>query len=206
MTDERDGQTYKTVKIGNQTWMAENLNYRYLGPTVNLDSSSFCNYNDAANCTKYGRLYLWSAAMDSAGIIDGNTANGCGYYSECSPGGTVRGVCPKGWHLPSKSEWDELITAVGDSSVAGKMLKSETGWQSYLRVENTDAYLFSALPAGGRNNNGDYYYEGGYAYFWSSTEYTSGNAYEMHLYYDNDDADLPIANKDYGFSVRCLKD
>ena len=105
LTDLRDGQVYKTVKIGNQTWMAENLNYRYLGHTTRLDSSSFCYDDDPAYCDTYGRLYLWSAAMDSTGIIRGNTANGCGYNSECAPSGTVRGVCPKGWHLPSRAEW-----------------------------------------------------------------------------------------------------
>ena len=113
-TDPRDGQTYRTVKIGNQTWMAENLNYRYLGPTDDLDSSSFCYDDDPANCETYGRLYLWSAAMDSAGIIEGNTANGCGYNSECSPSGNVRGVCPQGWHLPSNcDEFETLFEAVG---------------------------------------------------------------------------------------------
>ena len=82
MVDSRDKQLYRTVTIGDQIWMAENLNYRYLGPTADEDSSSFCYQNDPANCAKYGRLYLWSATMDSAGIIDGNTANGCGYQSE----------------------------------------------------------------------------------------------------------------------------
>ena len=70
LTDDRDGQTYKTVKIGEQWWMAENLNYRYIQQTYNggeKDSSSYCYNDDPANCEKYGRLYLWSAAMDSAG-------------------------------------------------------------------------------------------------------------------------------------------
>ena len=65
LKDDRDGQTYRTVKIGDQWWMAENLNYAYLQPTETLDSSSFCYDNDPENCKQYGRLYLFSAAMDS---------------------------------------------------------------------------------------------------------------------------------------------
>ena len=211
ITDERDGQTYRTVNIGNQLWMAENLNYRYLGPTAGLDSSSFCYDDNPANCTKYGRLYLWSAAMDSAGIVKGNSANGCGYYSKCSPGETVRGVCPKGWHLPSRAEWETLIVAVDGSIVeydwdnmAGVKLKSSSGW--YSSGNGTDAFGFSALPAGYGDNNGDYYYEDYYARFWSSSEINSNIAYSMYLYYNNDYAFLYDNYKDYGTSVRCLKD
>ena len=190
ITDERDGQTYKTVKIGDQVWMAENLNYRYLGPTTLEDSSSFCYDGDPVYCETYGRLYLWSAAMDSAGIIKGNTANGCGYSSECASSGTIRGVCPKGWHLPSYYEWKTLLTTVGDSSVAGKMLKSELG--------------FSALPAGLIYGAGSFHGRGGGAYFWSSTEANSLTADRVSLYFDQ--VDLFHRNKNHGFSVRCLMD
>ena len=81
LVDERDGQVYKTVKIGDQWWMAQNLSYAYLQPTDELDSSSFCYNNSAEYCAKYGRLYLWSAAMDSVGTwsLDGK---GCGYGVE----------------------------------------------------------------------------------------------------------------------------
>ncbi|MBR6379861.1 MAG: fibrobacter succinogenes major paralogous domain-containing protein [Fibrobacter sp.] len=215
LTDLRDGQVYRTTTIEvndaehginySEVWMAENLNYRYLGPTDDLDSSSFCYDRDPANCTRYGRLYLWSDAMDSAGIIKGNIANGCGCYSaECSPGETVRGVCPKGWHLPSKSEWDELITAVGGSSTAGAKLKNSTGWNG--SGNGTDNFGFSALPAGLRSSHGGYHDEGDYANFWSSTEYNSINAYSMYLHNISDYAGLENDIKDWGFSVRCLKD
>ena len=208
LTDDRDGQTYKTVKIGEQWWMAENLNYRYVQQTYNGgegDSSSYCYDNDPANCEKYGRLYLWSAAMDSAGIISDNTANGCGYGEICNLDNVkVRGVCPEGWHLPDSTEWNTLFTTVGGQATAGTMLKSTEGW--YSKGNGSDAYSFSALPAGNRDVDGGYNLVGGNALFWSSTEGNSSLAYFMILYYCDDDAGLFNINKGNGFSVRCLKD
>ena len=208
LTDDRDGQTYKTVKIGEQWWMAENLNYRYIQQTYNGgegDSSSYCYDNDPANCEKYGRLYLWSAAMDSAGIISDNTANGCGYGEICNLDNVkVRGVCPEGWHLPDSTEWNTLFTTVGGQATAGTMLKSTEGW--YSKGNGSDAYSFSALPAGNRDVDGGYNLVGGNALFWSSTEDNSSLAYFMILYYCDDDAGLFNINKGNGFSVRCLKD
>ena len=221
LTDDRDGQTYKTVKIGEQWWMAENLNYAYTGVPFkyvlstdsNLvyysDSTSWCYDNDAANCAKYGRLYTWAAAMDSAGIIPGNLANGCGYEKDCNLGNVkVRGVCPEGWHLPDTTEWNALITAVGGWATAGIMLKSTEGWNDYEWISGNglDKYSFSALPAGNRDDGGNYNYEGNYTYFWSSTEDNSYSAYYMGLYYDYVSAFLFNYLKYYGFSVRCLRD
>ncbi|MBO7412629.1 MAG: fibrobacter succinogenes major paralogous domain-containing protein [Fibrobacter sp.] len=208
LTDDRDGQTYKTVKIGEQWWMAENLNYRYIQQTYNGgegDSSSYCYDNDPANCEKYGRLYLWSAAMDSAGIISDNTANGCGYGEICNLDNVkVRGVCPEGWHLPDITEWNALFNAVGGRATAGIMLKSTEGWIS--NGNGSDAYSFSALPAGFRGINGDYLNEGYRTLFWSSTEDVRYDAFNMDLYYDLDNANLRNDYKDFGFSVRCVKD
>ena len=210
LTDDRDGQTYKTVKIGEQWWMAENLNYAYTDVpfkyrSYTSDSTSWCYDNDAANCAKYGRLYTWAAAMDSAGLIPGNTANGCGYGEICNLGNVkVRGVCPEGWHLPSRDEWDTLLTAVGGKATAGIMLKSTEGWIS--NGNGSDAYSFSALPAGDRYSNGSYYDEGNSTNFWSSTEYDSNNAYYMNLNYIDDSANLYGSYKSNGFSVRCVKD
>ena len=135
LTDSRDGQTYKTVTVGKQTWMAENLNYAYTGVPYNYysgstsDSTSWCYSNAAANCTKYGRLYTWAAAMDSVGTWSTNS-KGCGYGTACSPTYPVRGICPEGWHLPTNAEFETLFTAVGGQSTAGKMLKSTSGWNS----------------------------------------------------------------------------
>ncbi|SHM78080.1 major paralogous domain-containing protein [Fibrobacter sp. UWR3] len=208
MTDSRDGQTYKTVTIGTQTWMAQNLNYTYTDvPYKNgdytSDSTSWCYNDDASNCSKYGRLYTWAAAMDSVGTWSTN-GKGCGYNKTCSPTYPVRGVCPKGWHLPTEEEFETLFTAVGGQSTVGKVLKSTSGWNS--SGNGTDAFAFSALPAGFRGSNGIYLYEGYGAYFWSSTEDGSYYAYNMALRYGNDDAYLDGTNALKGFSVRCLKD
>ena len=200
LTDTRDGQTYKTVTIGTQTWMAQNLNYE--------TANSYCYGDNASNCTKYGRLYTWAAAMDSAGTWSTN-GKGCGYGKACSVASTgsatlVRGVCPEGWHLPSKAEWETLFNAVGGQSTAGKVLKSTSGWNS--SGNGSDVFLFSALPAGNRDDDGSYYNQGIYALFWSSTEFDSNLAYYMFLYYNRDYALLDGHSKNYGFSVRCLKD
>ena len=208
LTDDRDGQTYKTVKIGEQWWMAENLNYAYTDvlfkyDSYTSDSTSWCYDNDAANCAKYGRLYTWAAAMDSVGTWSTN-GMGCGYYMECSPTNPVRGICPEGWHLPDTTEWNALFDAVGGKVTAGIMLKSTEGWIS--NGNGSDAYSFSALPAGYRSNLGNFYNEGYYANFWSSTAFSSIRAYLMYLGYDDVNALLDDSNKHLGFSVRCLKD
>ena len=218
MTDSRDGQTYKTVTIGTQTWMAENLNYAYTDVPYKRgdytsDSTSYCYKDDANNCSKYGRLYTWAAAMDSVGTWSTN-GKGCGYGTTCSSTYPVRGICPKGWHLPTEAEFETLFTAVGGQStfvgesIAGKVLKSTTGWP-YRDITNEeafafeDAFAFSALPAGYRDLNENFRSEGYGAYFWSSTEGNSGNAYGMGLGYS---AGLDNCTKGLGFSVRCLKD
>jgi uncharacterized protein (TIGR02145 family) len=172
--------------------MAQNLNYE--------TKNSYCYRDSAKYCNKYGRLYTWAAAMDSAGTWSVN-GKGCGISSACSPTLPVRGACPKGWHLPDTTEWNALFAAVGGSSVAGTKLKS----QSY--GNGTDTFGFAALPAG------NYYYGNSYdcsagtnAYFWSSTEKDIEGAYIMRLYYDSDYARLSDTKGPNGFSVRCLKD
>ena len=190
MTDSRDGQMYKTVTIGTQTWMAENLNYK--------TDSSFCYNNGESNCTKYGRLYTWAAAV-------GKLESECGYGYTCTlPSGNIQGVCPSGWHLPSKTEWETLFDTVGGKSMVGKVLKSTSGW--YDNGNGTDAFGFSALPAGYRENNDDYYNEGVLALFWSSSENISFSAYYMGLDFNHDDAGLNYDSKNIAFPVRCLQD
>jgi uncharacterized protein (TIGR02145 family) len=200
LTDSRDGRTYKTVTIGTQTWMAQNLNFE--------TANSYCYDDDPFNCIKYGRYYTWAAAMDSVGMW---TANGkdCGYGKTCSPTLPVRGVCPEGWHLPTFGEWNVLFTAVGGQPTAGKMLKSTSGWNCsdngrHVRISGngTDDYSFSALPVGDWGLD----IVGCYAYFWSSDEGGSGHAYDVELCYGNDYADQDLSYKFYGIPVRCVKD
>ncbi len=197
--DSRDGTVYNFVVIGSQTWMAQNLNYAYNEGTA----TSYCYSDDTSNCTKYGRLYTWSAAMDSAAVFSAN-GSGCGYGKTCTTTEPVRGVCPAGWHLPTNAEFETLIAAVGGDEVAGKKLKSGSGWED--DGNGTDDYGFSALSAGYRFSVGDFYDAGSYAYFWSATEGGTYYARYMNLVYNYDGALLSYGSKDFAFSVRCLKD
>ena len=208
LTDLRDGHVYRTVKIGAEIWMAENLNYAYLGKTKKLDSSSFC-YNDSLEyCDKYGRLYLWSAAMDSAGLIPGNTASNCGNGNGCEHGyyyGIFRGVCPAGWYLPSMAEWQSLILAV-DSNWS--MLRATSGWiydgpsnsTDYVgcRGNGTDDYGFTELPAGKMvdYSMNPYMELGSYTDYWSSSTEPFTSIWRKTGH----------EQLDHGLSVRCVKD
>ena len=197
--DARDGQIYKSVKIGNQVWMAENLNYDYNEGTA----KSYCYNDEQESCAKYGRLYTWAAAMDSAGVF-GDGGKGCGYDVTCSAKEPVRGICPEGWHLPSDAEWETLFTAVGGEDVAGTKLKSKSGW--YNNGNGTDEYGFSVLPAGNRFDVGNYYNADYYAFFWSRTEHSSVDAYNWDFFYVDTYVRSQYYSKEIGFSVRCLRD
>ncbi|MBR5413556.1 MAG: fibrobacter succinogenes major paralogous domain-containing protein, partial [Fibrobacter sp.] len=169
LTDARDGKVYKTVKIGSQVWMAENLNY--------ATEKSYC-YNDSSKyCDKYGRLYTWAAAMDA---------------------------CPTGWHLPGEEEWNILLSEVGGQSIAGTALKSRSGWHD--GGNGTDAFGFSALPAGRRDTVGEFTCDGEYTDFWTTAEGGDDFAYFMFLYYYNEYMPLGGDSKNFALSVRCLKD
>lgn len=201
LVDERDGQTYKTVKIGDQWWMAENLNYEY-----KVNDSTYGNYcykDSTQYCAKYGRLYTWGAAMDSA-------TTGCGYGRTCTATHPVQGICPSGWHLPDTVDWHDLIVAAGGQYSAGAKLKSTSGWENDgwgNDGNGTDAFGFSALPSGYRSRSGDYHTAGGYAYIWSSFEYITGLvAYDMNLRCTVADAHVERGAEDSGYAVRCIKD
>lgn len=204
MTDKRDNQTYKTIKIGVQTWMAENLNYVDSVRTPSLMGYSWCYNNKAENCAVAGRLYIWAAAIDSVALYDGGNGVDCGYGKTCTLPAKVQGICPDGWHLPTRAEWNTLFTEVGGQSTAGKILKSQTGW--YNNGNGTDCVGFSALPAGLRGSSGGFGNDGNGAYFWSATENGSDFAYGMGLNYNNESAYLFDNDKYFGFSVRCLQD
>lgn len=204
MIDSRDGQTYKTVKIGDQTWMAENLNFDP-GQGGSDDAKydwSWCN-EEPKNCAVAGRLYTWAAAIDSVKLAtDADNPQDCGYGKTCTIPAKVQGVCPEGWHLPTKAEWNTLSTEVGGST-AGKILKSQTGW--YHNGNGTDGVGFSALPAG-RVYEGNIGVAGISAFFWSSTEDDDDGAYNLFLDYDGGLAYLSFRSKVNAYSVRCLKD
>ena len=226
MTDERDGQVYKTVTIGNQTWMAENLNYAYTQPINGLDSSSWCNNNDPENCTKYGRLYTWAAAVDSIAYFKEENDNclksctldceECGSYVNWQIGEdfwkfenfNLHGVCPENWHIPSVNEWYALLDRVNTID-----LKSTSGWLD--DGNGTDIYGFRVLPAGA--NIKDYKNIGDATCFWTPLQYTSVidgpesaalykfagvfcfSSKSMEAVYEG-------ADKTSALSVRCVKD
>lgn len=210
--DSRDGKVYRTVKIGDQTWMAENLNFDpgQGGSGEDKYDWSWCYNDEPANCDVAGRLYTWAAAMDSAGTWSAN-GKGCGYGTECSPTDAVRGICPAGWHLPTNPEWEMLFTAVGGELTACKVLKSQTGWFSkYNNGNGTDSFGFSALPAGYRDvydGSSEFWNGGLHALFWSNAEYNSLDVEYMDLDYYNEWVFYHFSQyKNYGLSVRCLKD
>ena len=190
-----DGNKYKTVTIGNQVWMKENLKTtRYNDgseiPLVTdydlwteLTTPAFCWYgNDSTNKEVYGALYNWYAVE-------------------------TKKLCPEGWHVPADSEWVKLKDFLGESGIAGDKLK-EAGiahWKS-PNSEATNESGFSALPGGFRSFNGAFNYIWIAGYWWSSTEYTGTNVYFWNLRYKFSYLYKYIADKPNGFSVRCLKD
>jgi uncharacterized protein (TIGR02145 family) len=172
------GQIYNTVTIGTQTWLKENLNYE--------TANSWCYGNTAANCITYGRLYTWQAAMN------GSTTEG------------AQGICPEGWHIPTIAEFQSLEAYVNDKVAA---LVDTSAALNYTPDVTQNWSGFSALFAGYRGFSGTFYGFVNFALFWSSTEYDSYDAYDMSLRYDYDYRFVNLENsqKDYGFSVRCIK-
>ncbi len=202
--DTRDGTLYRFVTIASENpayskkWMAENLNYQ--------TANSWCGGGSAGtkmagDCSVYGRLYTWAAAM-------GKFEDECGFGHDCITlgKGNVQGVCPDGWHVPTQDEWNALFAAVGGESTAGQKLKAQTDWRAYSGITNEDAYGFSALPAGYRGNVGYFYYFTLGAYFWSATQDDSDYSYYVYMGYCNDYAELGNVDKNRDFSVRCVKD
>ena len=210
-----DGNVYRTVKLGNQVWMAENLRTtRYADGTpipLGTEASSTTAYryypdDNSANVSDYGYLYNWAAVMKGSAS------------SEANPSG-VQGICPDGWHVPSDAEWTELTNFVssqsqyvcgGDEDYIAKALASETGWEpddEECAVGNNpsanNATGFSARPAGGYA--GGYGCFGGNAYFWSATQDSSYDACSRGLSYLDAYVGRGSTTKDYGYSVRCVR-
>ena len=188
------GQYYNTVIIGSQCWLKENLNigtlqYPTQGMSNNQILEKYCYNNDEAKCTEYGGLYEWFEMMQYI-------------YQE----GT-QGICPDGWHLPSKTEVVGLINYLGGEDIAGGKMK-ETGFGHWNQPNTgaTNSSDFTGLPGGfqssnnssfgGLNNGGNY---------WTSTE-NGSYAWRYSLSFDNDDVNQGLGNMDTGYSVRCIKD
>ena len=202
LTDTRDNNVYRVVSIGNQIWMAENLNYK-------TPSGSYCFSNSNERCAQYGRLYTWTTAV-------GRSADECGPGHDCDLGsGNVLGICPDGWHIPTQDEWKTLAINVDESlggvwnetNVAGKYLKDTTDWTNYSGIVNENTFGFSALPAGLANSSGDYSFLHNYAVFWSATQSDDDTkAIAMQLYYTTDRVMITSSNKNQKYSVRCVRD
>ena len=171
----RFGTIYRQVTIGEQTWMAENVNYE-------TTSGSFCSDDEPNFCDKYGRFYTWTAAKEA---------------------------CPTGWSLPTNDDWNVLFNEVGGIDVAGRKLRSTSGWKD--DDNGTDDYGFSILPAGFY-----FFYSSSESYtqtsktthaeFWVNNELSTTDAYRMYFYYLYDQASPNTYPKNHGFSVRCIKD
>ena len=184
-----DGNIYKTIKIGDQWWMAENLkviHYR----NGELISDVWVYDDNETNAESYGRLYSWHAVNDS------------------------RNIAPSGWHIPTDAEWKELEMQIGMSrseadddgyrgTDEGSKLKSTTGWNS--DGNGTDDYDFAALSAGYRSIHGGFYLTGKDTDFWSSSEQSSDHAWHRRLDYGYSKIRRFYTIKGNGFSIRCVK-
>ena len=189
-----EGKTYNTVLIGTQCWFKENLNVgtRINGSqnqTNNGIKEKYCYDDLESNCNIYGGLYQWDEMMQYV------TTQG------------VKGICPDGWHIPTDAEWTTLTNYLGGESVAGGKMK-EAGYAHWASPNTgaTNTSGFTALPGGGRGTDGSFDGLTYYAYFWSSTEYSSTYAWYRGLDYDYDDVGRGLNYKTGGFSCRCLQD
>jgi uncharacterized protein (TIGR02145 family) len=190
-----EGAIYQTVLIGNQLWMAENLKTIHFADgselanvTVNLawtqlNTPAWCVYNNLEGYSEiFGKLYNW--------------------YSISDP----RNLCPAGWHVPSDSDWTQLTDVLGGLSVAGSRLKTNQYWMWGDNSSYTNSSGFSGIPAGSRVNISGYFYGlNSYANWWSSTESSSNNAWLRGLNDSNSNVDRSNNYKQFGYSVRCVK-
>lgn len=226
LKDLRDNQVYKTVTIGNQTWMAENLKLDYDYGSA----QSFCYDYIADSCKTLGHLYTYSAAIDSAGIYS-KTTEGCGTgVAKCVVSGkdtaNVRGICPEGWKIPTRDEWTTLILAAGGDVGAnekwtngGIALKSKTGWDE--NGNGTDEYGFNVKPAGFKYSfnsyssvsGGPFSYHGSSAVFWTTYRQTRTGTQTISFSAKDQSQSSTVYYVNYSFtenseaaSVRCIRD
>ena len=188
--DTRDNQSYKWVRIGEQIWMAQNLGWLpSVSPGSTLSETEPHYYvfdyagtvtmdaKAAANFTSYGALYNWPAA---------------------------RRACPEGWHLPSDAEWTTLTDILGGAAVAGRKMKSSTGWVG--TGNGVDSVGFNALPAGGLDHKYGFVGMTYLAAFSSDTENSATTAWYRGLIHTDSKVNRNNTMKSDGYSVRCVKD
>lgn len=190
LVDGRDGKSYNVATIGTQTWMGENLNYEYKVNTA----ESFCYGDDTANCTKYGRLYTWSAAMDSAKAFSTSA---------------TRGICPEGWHIPTSTEWQTMLDFVSASGYAGTYLKSTTGWDESIETGvngEDDKYGFTVYPSGTYMPKNGYINMGVGVFYWSATQVKTDSISIVSFTYYWQKVEQETAFAGNGNPVRCVKD
>jgi uncharacterized protein (TIGR02145 family) len=187
--DIRNEKTYKSIVINNQTWMVENLNYNASG--------SVCYENNSANCSTYGRLYDWSTAM---GLDQSCNTSLCASQVQAKH----KGVCPTGWHIPSKADWDALMSYIDGVATGGKKLKAISGWNS--NGNGTNDYGFSALPGGYGDSDGSFSSVGNSGNWWDATEYNASYAYRESMFYNYNYASNGTYNKSRLLQVRCVQD
>lgn len=195
---DADHNNYSVVKLGDQLWMAENLNVgvRIDGNRNQTDNNiieKYCYNNDESNCTVYGGLYNCNEMMQ---------------YTKTE--GT-QGICPRGWHIPTDEEWTVLTNYLGDDGFAGAKLK-ETGISHWLKSKSiaTNETGFSALPAGYHlwvdSSYDNYFDQGTHGYWWSSTESRFSNFIGRFThYYSGGIWVVDHSIYDDGLSIRCIK-
>jgi len=212
LTDSRDKKTYKTVIIGEQVWMAENLNYNAKGSKCYAEGVSGVSADSSAkNCAKYGRMYDWKTAMALPANCNESECN-----SQISkPKHT--GICPSGWHIPGNADWNALMKFINPScssnnntcTGAGAKLKATSGWNVNpykISGNGTDNYGFSALPSGEGDDNSYFDNIGNNSSWWSSPENNNNFAYILNVSHLDENAYKYDNGKFRLFSVRCLQD
>ena len=205
MKDSRDGREYKTIRIGNQVWMAENLKYAAAG--------SRCYGDDEKNCEKYGRLYNWDIALDTISEGCGVNFDKCTLKEDFYP---RQGVCPDGWHLPDAGEWDDLLEYAGNNDgvdEAGFSLQSYYWDDDWEKQYGTDKFGFNAMPAGMFDGE-EYVGLDSTAVFWTSRisnmSFIMGGSFSTldYVMFEKKDTDITTyrgGNVEWALSVRCVK-
>ena len=194
--DSRDGRVYKTIEIGDQVWMAENLK---LDVPAEYDSLTSCPGNDLEKCESIGRLYSWTAAIDSAQVYS-DGGKGCGYGRYCIPPAEVLGLCPEGFHLPSRDDVAKLMKSVGGDEIGAANLKSRSGWP-YGDLAY-DLYGFNSIPV---DSTAAYWIADPNSADMIFALYGKGHAYSLWLDFGKTKLYITSNLQNKNYFIRCLK-